>query len=354
MRCRQPANGFTEHSIYSLFDLQDMTPHKTHLHLLGRNLLMASLLLVGGQSCIQAQNQPDSLWAENGKCISIDVPQRMNFCGENIDLTRFDRRERMDREILAFTYMHSTSIQMIKKANRYFPVIERLLKENGIPDDFKYLMAIESSLNPLARSGAGAAGLWQLMPATAKELGLEVNNHVDERYHVEKATLAACRYLKKAYARFGSWVNVAASYNAGQGRISKELERQYENDALDLLLVEETSRYVYRILAAKMMFHNPQQFGFYLRKCDLYPPIPFREIKVEKSIEDLPRFAKGRGISYALLRNLNPWIRSSSLPVHGTQEYLLKIPDTEGMHYNPKVTFCHDERWVTDKQKRGH
>ena len=177
------------------------------------------------------------------------------------------------------------------RANRYFPVIERILQDQGVPDDFKYLMVIESSVNPLARSGAGAAGLWQFMPTTAREFGLEVNNHVDERYHVEKSTAAACRYLKQAYARFGNWVSVAASYNAGQGRISREAERQYEENALDLHLVEETSRYVYRILAAKTLFANPQAFGFYLKAEELYPPIPFREIKVEETIEDLARFA---------------------------------------------------------------
>ena len=139
-----------------------------------------------------------------------DIPQSIMFCGENIDLTRFDRRERIDRELLAFTYMHSTSIQMIKRANRYFPIVESILQENGIPDDFKYLMSIESNNNPLARSGAGAAGLWQFMPGPGREFGLEVGHSVDERYHVEKSTRAACKYLKQAYARFGNWVSVAA------------------------------------------------------------------------------------------------------------------------------------------------
>ena len=276
----------------------------------------------------------------------IKVPASMTFCGETIDLTRFDRRERMDRELLAFTYMHSTTIQLIKRANRYFPIVESILRENGVPDDFKYLMSIESNNNPLARSVAGAAGLWQFMPATGREFGLEVGNSVDERYHVEKATRAACKYLKQAYARFGNWVSVAASYNAGQGRISRELEQQYEENALDLQLVEETSRYVYRILAVKMLFADPTKFGFHLRASDLYPPIPYREIKVEKTIEDLPRFAKGQGITYALLRNMNPWLRSRSLHVHGSKVYYLRIPDTESMHYNPRVIFPHDSNWV--------
>ena len=306
----------------------------------------ALLILPTGLTPSCAQTTPDDSTLSLPTYSCIDIPQSMTFCGETIDLTRFDRRERMDRELLAFSYMHSTTLQMIKRANRYFPIVESILHENGVPDDFKYLMSIESNNNPLARSGAGAAGLWQFMPTTGREFGLEVGNSVDERYHVEKATRAACRYLKQAYARFGNWVSVAASYNAGQGRISRELERQYEEDALDLQLVEETARYVYRILAAKMLFADPARFGFRLRASDLYPPIPYREIKVEKTIEDLPRFAKSQGITYALLRNMNPWLRSRTLHVHGSKVYYLRIPDKEGMYYNPRVLFPHDPKWT--------
>lgn len=303
-------------------------------------------LLMFGLSCVSTACAVAQNTETETPYSCIEVPQSMTFCNEHIDLSRFDRRERMDRELLAFTYMHSTSIQMIKRANRYFPIVEPILKENGIPDDFKYLMAIESNLNPQARSVAGAAGLWQFMPATAKEFGLEVAHTIDERYHVEKSTQAACKYLKKAYKRFGSWISVAASYNAGQGRISQQLEKQYEENSLDLQLVEETARYVYRILAAKIMFSNPAQFGFRLKASDLYPLIPYHEIKVTQSINDLPRFAKGRGISYALLRNMNPWLRSSELHVHGGKTYYLRIPDQEGMHYNPRILIPHDKRWV--------
>ena len=278
----------------------------------------------------------------------ITVPKSIDFCGTSIDLTRYDRHERMDRELMAFTYMHSTSLQIIKRANRYFPVIEPILRENGIPDDFKYLMAIESNLNPTARSGAGAAGLWQFMQGTAREFGLEVNHHVDERYDVEKSTRAACKYLKQAYARFGNWETVAASYNAGQGRISREQDKQYTENALDLYLVEETSRYVYRILAVKIMLANPQQFGFRLRASDLYPPIPYHTIKVTSTIDDLARFAKSQGTTYALLRNMNPWLRGTSLPNHSGKEYIIRIPDKDKMHYNPLVTIPHDKKWVAD------
>lgn len=278
----------------------------------------------------------------------IEVPESIVFCGTAIDLTRFDRRERMDRELMAFAYMHSTSLQIIKRANRYFPIVDPILKEYGVPEDFKYLMAIESNVNPLARSVAGAAGLWQFMPGTAKEFGLEVNSHVDERYDVEKATRAACKYLKQAYARFGNWETVAASYNAGQGRISRQQDRQYAENALDLYLVEETARYVYRILAVKTMLADPKKFGFRLRASDLYPPIPYHTVKVTGHIEDLPRFAKSQGTNFSLLRNMNPWLRDFSLPNHGKKEYVIRIPDKEEMHYNPRVIVPYDKNWVVE------
>ena len=196
------------------------------------------------------------------KYSSPEVPASVIFCGKTIDLSRYDRHERMDRELLAFTYMHSTSLQMIKKANRYFPIVEPILKENGIPDDFKYLMVIESNLNPIARSSAGAAGLWQFMPGTGRDYGLEVNSNIDERYHVEKATRAACRYLKDAYAKYKDWVAVAASYNAGQARIASQLAKQDVDDSLDLQWWKKPHAMYNRILAAKIMFSDPTAFGF--------------------------------------------------------------------------------------------
>ena len=297
--------------------------------------------------CIGSDNREEQTDDDRYTC--VDVPRYTVFCGDTIDLTRYDRHERMDRELLAFSFMHSTSIQTIKRANRYFPVIVPILKEKGIPEDFKYLMAIESACNPLARSGAGAAGLWQFMPATGKEYGLEVNSHVDERYHVEKATYAACEYLKEAYNRFGDWVSVAASYNAGQVRISQQQEKQYTDETLDLYLVEETARYIYRIFAVKMLFENPTDFGFYLKSSDLYPQIHYRTVKVSESITDLARFAKSQGTTYALLKNLNPWLRSTSLPCKNEKEYEIKLPDKDNMNYNPDFTMPYSRNWVIDK-----
>ena len=277
-----------------------------------------------------------------------EVPSSVTFCGKSIDLTRYDRYERMDRELLAFTYMHSTSIQMIKKANRYFPIVEPILKANGIPDDFKYLMVIESNLNPNARSGAGAAGLWQFMQTTGREYGLEVNKNIDERYHVEKATEAACKYLKDAYDKYQDWIAVAASYNAGQARISAQFEKQQVDDMLDLFLVEETARYVYRIIAAKIMFSNPSAFGFRLRTKDLYMPIPYKEVSVDTGISNLAEWAKKQGITYALLKNMNPWLRDNFLQNVSKRTYTLKIPTAEGMKHDPKKVKAHDKRWVVE------
>lgn len=292
------------------------------------NILLFSFI------CIFANAQPE-------------VPESVIFCGQNINLTRFDRYERMDRELLAFTYMHSTSIQMIKKANRYFPIVEPILKAEGIPDDFKYLMVIESNLNPNARSVAGAAGLWQFMKVTGRQYGLEVNDNIDERYHLEKATRAACQYLKDAYEKYNDWVAVAASYNAGQARISNQLEKQYTDDALDLHLVEETARYVYRIIAAKIMFEDPSKFGFRLKASELYTPIPYKEIITTNEITNLAAWAKEQGTTYALLKNLNPWLRQDFLQNRSHRTYILKIPLIEGIIHHPDKVKPHDKRWVT-------
>ena len=218
----------------------------------------------------------------------------------------------------------------------------------GIPDDFKYLMVIESNLNNIARSPAGAAGLWQFMPATGREFGLEVNENVDERYHIEKATVAACKYFKQAYAKYGDWMAVSAAYNAGQGRISSQLDQQLASHAMDLWLVEETSRYMFRLLAVKEIFKNPQRYGFLLKKEHLYPPIPYKEITVTTPIANLSDFAKQQGITYAQLRDANPWLREQSLKNRTGKTYVLQIPTQEGMYYDPKKTVAYNKHWVID------
>lgn len=261
---------------------------------------------------------------------TMPVPQKYTFAGQTVELTREDMYERMDREIITFTYMHTTSILMLKRSGIYFPIVEPILKEYGLPEDLKYIMVIESNLDPKARSSAGAAGLWQLMTATAKEQGLEVNANVDERYHIEKATRAACKILKASYAKYGDWLTVAAAYNAGQGGISKRMTDQNESKATDLWLVEETSRYMFRIMAAKMMFENPGAFGFLVLETEKYRRNPPKEIVTTKNeITNLVNFANIHGVSYMELKNANLWLREDKLNNASHREYRIIIPDVK-------------------------
>ena len=276
------------------------------------------------------------------------VPTQVSFADEVIALDRYDLRERLDRELMAFTYMHSSTMLTLKRANRYFPLIEPILREEGLPDDLKYLAVIESSLNPLARSGAGAAGMWQFMKGTGRDYGLEVNDNIDERYHIEKSTRAACAYLREAYAKYGSWLCVAASYNAGQGRITQQLQKQGVQRAVDLWLVEETTRYMFRLLAAKAVLTHPQQYGFLLKHSDLYPPIPCTTDTVTTGIADLASYARGKGITYAQLKDANPWLRDTFLQNKSGRTYVLKIPTQAGMHYDPQKTRTHNRAWTVD------
>lgn len=275
------------------------------------------------------------------------VPDYVVFAGDTVRLDTGDLRERMDRELVTFCYMHTNSTLMIKRANRYFPQIEPLLKVSGVPDDLKYLMVIESNVDPKAVSAAGAAGLWQFMKATAKEYGLVVNDEVDERYNIEKETLAACKYLKTAYARYGDWMTVAASYNAGQAGISKRLSDQRQKSAMDLWLTEETSRYMFRILAAKIYFQNPAAFGFTFTAETLYPYIPpIEEVKVDGPIESLVDFAEKHGVSYYDVKRANLWLRDSKLVNKEHNTYLIAIPDLEAEKYDPSKTEVHSRAWV--------
>ncbi len=277
---------------------------------------------------------------------SVDIPESMTFAGEQITFDRYDKRERMDRELNSFTYFHSTTLLLIKRANRIFPVIEPILKQQGLPDDLKYLAVIESSLDYRAVSPARATGLWQFMESTGKQYGLEVTSEVDERYHIEKSTVAAGRYLKDAYRKYGSWSGAALSYNGGQARITSELTNQRVDDALDLWLVDETSRYYYRMLAIKLIFEHPQQYGFVIKPEHLYKPMEFREVKVTSSIPDLVAFAKQNNITYAQLKDFNSWLRSTRLSNTSGKAYTILIPTRESMYYRkgekPKV---HNPAW---------
>ena len=275
------------------------------------------------------------------------VPDYVVFAGDTVRLDRQDFRERMDRELISFTYMHTNSTLMLRRSRRMFGLVTPILKEQGIPEDLKYLMAIESNLDPLAVSATGASGLWQFTKATAATYKLEVNAEVDERFHPDKETLAACQYLKDALKKFGDWMTVAASYNAGQGGISKRLTDQHQDSALDLWLVEETSRYMFRILAAKIYFENPAEFGFTFSREDLYPYIPPREeVEVSGPIDDLVAFAEKYGVSFYDLKQANLWLRDTKLVNKDKRTYFIAIPDVEAEKYDPSKTRVHSMAWV--------
>lgn len=252
-------------------------------------------------------------------------PTEVDFAGEKAPLQIADVKERFDRELLVNANLHSSIILIMKRANRAFPVIEPILKQYGVPDDFKYLAVIESALMN-AVSPSGAKGVWQFMPDTAKEKGMEVNDGVDERYHLKKATEAACKYLLQAKEKFGNWTLAAASYNGGMTGVNNKIAEQKVTDYYDLLLTDETSRYVFRILALKEIMKNPTLYGFDVAKHELYDNIPTKTIEVDSSITDLATFAKSQGINYKILKIHNPWLRDKKLSNPTKKKYQLEIP----------------------------
>ncbi len=304
------------------------------------------VLLTSGNNLNKTESQKPLVLSMTA---SVKIPESMFFAGEKITFDRYDKYERMDRELNSFTYFHSTTLLLLKRANRFFPIIEPILKQQGLPDDLKYLMVIESSLDPRAVSPAKAVGLWQFLQSTGKQYGLEVTSEVDERYHIEKSTVAACRYLKDVYGKHGSWSAAALSYNGGQTRITTALREQRAEEALDLWLVEETTRYYYRMLAIKQIFEQPQQYGFILKPADLYKPMEYKKVTVSHSIPDLVTFAQENEITYAQLKDFNSWLRSDKLSNASGKTYTILIPTKESLYYNkrehPKV---HNPAWVVN------
>lgn len=267
------------------------------------------------------------------KIYSLASPKSLSFCNENVPLDILDVKERLDRELLVNTYWQSNTLLYLKRSARYFPIIKPILKKNGVPEDFKYLALIESGLENVV-SPAGATGFWQIMKTTGKEFGLEINSKVDERYHLEKATEFACEYLKQAKAKFGTWTMAAASYNMGMNGLSTQLQRQKTNNYYDLLLIAETSRYLFRILAVKQIMENAESYGFNVRESDYYTNIETVNIEVNQPIEDLALFAYDNGVNYKILKQLNPWLRDTSLPNYSAKKYAIKLPknaETSGM-----------------------
>ena len=260
------------------------------------------------------------------------IPDEMVFAGEPVPLKNFDTRESLDRELLVNAYWHSRTFLVLKKSKRYFAIIEPILKKYGIPEDFKYIPLAESGFDNTT-SPAGAVGVWQILESTAKEYGLEVNNEVDERYHLEKSTEAACKFFQESYSQYNNWTLVAASYNIGRKGINYQIERQQVKNYYDLLLNEETARYIFRILAFKLISENPQQFGFQLEKDDYYPPLPLYEVKVDTGIPNIAEFAGRYSINYKILKLFNPWLRENFLTNAAGKTYLIKIPEGSKRSY---------------------
>ncbi len=285
--------------------------------ILGTVALLASFLIYGVVS-------------DDMKYSPVGYSLKMDFSGEEVPTFMADVQERLDKEMITNMNYHTNTTLVIKRANKVFPIIEPILAKYGVPDDFKYLAVIESSLVN-AVSPAGARGVWQFMPATAKEKGMEVSDEVDERYHLEKSTEAACKYLLSAKEKFGSWTLAAASYNGGMNGIAKKMEEQHVDNYYDLLLTEETSRYVFRILALKEIMKNSDKYGFSIPKEALYYTIPTKKIVVDSSITDLAKFAKTQGVNYKILKIHNPWLRDKKLTNNSRKKYEIEIP-TSGYH----------------------
>lgn len=264
--------------------------------------------------------------AKEYRISSIDIPEDLNFAGEIVPQSDPEILERVDREFLVNTYWQSNALLLMKRANKYFPIIEPILAKNGIPDDFKYLAVAESGLTNVV-SPAGATGFWQIMRETGREYGLEVNSNVDERYHLEKSTEVACEYLKKWKERYGSWALTAAAYNAGPGAISKYMGIQQVDTYWDLLLGDETGRYVFRIMAIKEILSNPEKYGFHIDEQDMYASVPTFTVEIDKPVNDFADFAKEYEITYKILKRHNPWLREPHLNNSSGKKYAIEIPN---------------------------
>lgn len=288
-------------------------------------IIMVSSLFIFSVNNEAITDNGEKNTSETYKIKALKIPRDLNFAGERVPIELEDVRERVDRELLVNTYWQSNGLILIKRANKYFPIIEPILKKNGIPDDFKYLAVIESGLDNVT-SPAGAKGFWQIMKETARENKLEVNGNVDERYHLEKATQVACDYLNKSKEKFGNWTLAAASYNAGVRGVSRRLDSQMVNSYYDLLLADETERYILRIVAVKEILSNPKNYGFIFDNDDLYNMIPTKTIKVDTVITDIALFSKNLGINYKIMKIHNPWLRENKLNNASRRMYEIKIP----------------------------
>ena len=311
-------------------------------------LTSITLLILVVKVFICSSNQPfdnnksyREAFKNNYKVFSPEIPNELYFAGEKVPLEYVEVRENLERELLINTFWQSNTILMIKRANRWFPQIETILKAEGVPDDFKYLALAESGLI-LTSSPAGACGYWQFIKETGVKHGLEINDEVDERYNTEKATKAACKYLKGAYSQFKSWTNAAASYNMGEAGLRNQIEFQKSANYYDLFLNAETSRYVFRILALKLIVNKPSDYGIYLRNKDLYQTIPTYTVTIDTSISNLAEFAKANNVTYKVLKQFNPWLRDRFLSNKSKKQYVFTFPKNQYLLYSNLITLVND------------
>jgi membrane-bound lytic murein transglycosylase D len=308
--------------------MKKINPPKLYTFLLGFVAAVPLLFLLPGMTGSDTASsilQDENKFPQDYKIVSPPIPEHLDFAGEKVPMENFEVRERMDREFIVNTYYHSFTILAMKKANRYFPVIEPILKEYGIPDDFKYVAVIESGLSNVI-SPAGATGFWQFMEEAGKKYGLEINDEVDQRYDLKKSTEAACLYIKDACDQFGSWTMAAASFNMGTNGVEKQMARQKTNNYYNLVLGDETSRYIARVIAMKTILQHPENYGFAIDKSDLYRPLPTYDITISRTVNDLADFAIEKGINYKILKMYNPWLRDNVLTNKAGKTYTIELP----------------------------
>lgn len=314
-----------------------------------------AVLLVASTTVAQAQLKREYSKTSTGNLSPVfsttaspDIPMSINFAGETVSFDRLDMAERLDRELTSIIYGQTTTELCFKRANRYFPALAKILKEQGVPLDFLYLAVTESSMDYSAYSSAKAAGMWQLLAGTGRDFGLEVTDEVDERYDPEKSTVAACKYLKSAYKKYGHWPTVAASYNAGMQKISNELSKQRVDNTFDLYLVQETSRYVFRIMAYKLLMESPKRYGYRFSRKNLWQPVDYTTVDVTGSVASWIDWAKDKGLTYAQLREANPWIRSTKLTNASGKTYKVRIPKKSELYRSKRTYSVYNKDWVID------
>ena len=278
------------------------------------------------------------LFSQNYQIEYPEIPKEITFCEELVPINQFDILERFEKEMIVNTYWHSKTLLTYKRSKKYFPIIEEILKKNNMPDDLKYLVVAESGLENVT-SPAGAKGFWQFMEKTAQQYNLEINTEIDERYNLEKSSQAACEYLQELYDMFNDWTLAAAAYNMGQNALKRNIKKQKVNNYYDLKLNDETSRYIFRIVAYKTIYESPEKYGFHIRNHNFQKNIETYSINVSESIEDLAKYALDLGVNYKIIKNFNPWILKNNLTINNGKLYKLTIPTKNNIYINSDINY---------------